>query len=51
MPFQLPDPRRANEAPEPEAPAVEPEALTDEGERLLADPEFFAAFVAWRNAR
>lgn len=40
--------------PEPEpAPAlVERTPLTDaEIERLLADPEFVADYIAWRNAR
>lgn len=50
MPFTLPDPYRASASPAPEpttTPAERP--LTEEEERLLADPAFVAAFFAWRE--
>lgn len=38
--------------PVPAPVLIERTPLTDaEIERLLADPEFFTAFVAWRNVR
>lgn len=47
MVFDRIDPRRVT-APEPVA---DDDSLTDEEVRLLADADFVAAFIAWRNKR
>lgn len=49
MVFDLPKPPRRLTTPDP-APVAE-DALTEEELRLLDDPDFVAAFIAWRDAR
>ncbi|GAA2570563.1 hypothetical protein [Microbacterium binotii] len=48
MPFQLPNARRLA-VPAPEPTSVEPDALTEEEQRLLDDPAFVADYIAWRE--